>query len=141
MTASASRPSTTVRPALPGVRRVLVVDDEEGIRGLLEAILADEGYETSGARDGLAALDTLRTWLPDLILLDLSMPRMDGREFLEARHQAGLAADVPVIVLSASRHIDERLQAEHTVVRKPFEVDHLLATVHRCLKDVAEPLR
>jgi CheY-like chemotaxis protein len=113
--------------------RVLVVDDEEGIRRLLLEILEDEGYEARGARDGLAALELLDSWTPDLILLDLSMPRMDGWEFLEARRQKGLAPDVPVIVLSASRHIDHRLQAEHTVLPKPFEVERFLTTVQQCM--------
>lgn len=139
MTSPASRPVPAQRRAASNGGRVLVVDDEDGIRGLLQAILADEGYEARGARDGLAALDILRDWTPDLILLDLSMPRMSGHEFLEARRQEGLARDVPVIVLSASRQIDQRLLAEHTVVPKPFEVERFLEAVARCLESASEP--
>jgi len=114
--------------------RVLVVDDEAGIRNLVVDILGDEGYETRSAADGVCAIEVLRTWTPDVILLDLSMPRMDGWQFLEARREMGLALDAPVIVVSASRHIDERVTARHTVLPKPFEVERFLATLRDSLE-------
>ena len=132
-------PSALERRTAPSERdsaraaRVLVVDDEPGIRNLVVDILGDEGYETRSAEDGVCAIEVLRTWTPDVILLDLSMPRMDGWEFLEARRALGLAPDAPVIVVSASRHIDERVTARHTVLPKPFEVERFLATLRDCL--------
>jgi len=114
--------------------RVLVVDDEPGIRNLVVDILRDEGYETRDAEDGLSALDVLRAWTPDVILLDLSMPRMNGWQFLEARREQGLAPHVPVIVVSASRHIDRRVLEQHTVLAKPFEVEGFLRTVRNSLE-------
>lgn len=114
--------------------RVLVVDDEPGIRNLVVDILGDEGYETRAAEDGLRALEILREWTPDLIVLDLSMPRMDGWQFLEARADLHLAPDASIVVVSASRHIDERLSAEHTVLPKPFEVDRFLRVLQETLR-------
>lgn len=105
---------------------MLVVDDEPGIRNLVVDILGDEGYEARSAEDGVRALEVLHDWTPDVILLDLSMPRMDGSQFLEARAGAGLAPDAAVIVVSASRHIDERVTAQHTVLRKPFDMERFL---------------
>jgi CheY-like chemotaxis protein len=124
----------TDQPSLGTRARILVVDDEPGIRHLLIEILGDEGYETREADDGLSALEVLRSWTPDVILLDLSMPRMNGAQFLDARESLGLAPDVPVIVVSASRHIDERVTAQHTVLAKPFEVEGLLAMLRRTLQ-------
>lgn len=111
--------------------RVLVVDDEPGIRNLVVDILGDEGYEARSAEDGVRALEVLHDWTPDVILLDLSMPRMDGSQFLEARAGAGLAPDAAVIVVSASRHIDERVTAQHTVLRKPFDMERFLHVLER----------
>ncbi|MGE3856104.1 MAG: response regulator [Dehalococcoidia bacterium] len=113
--------------------RVLVVDDEPGIRNLVVDILGDEGYETRAAEDGVCAIEVLRGWTPDLILLDLSMPRMDGWQFLEARRELGIAPHARVIVVSASRHIDERVAARHRVLPKPFEVEHFLDALREVL--------
>ena len=132
---SAPKSVLSVAPDPDATRgRVLVVDDEAGFRSLVVDILGDEGYETREAEDGLSALDVLRHWTPNLILLDLSMPRMNGWQFLEARDEMGLAPNVPVIVLSASRHIDERVSSRHTVLAKPFEVEAFLATLRDSLR-------
>lgn len=68
---------------------VLVVDDDDGVRLLFLGILEDEGCEVRAAADGLDALDRCSERLPDLILLDLQMPRLDGVGFLEALHTRG----------------------------------------------------
>ena len=83
-------------------RRVLVVEDDEAIRGLLSDVLAGEGYEIEVAAGGHAALALLREWRRDLIILDLLIPDMDGRTFHLARRKLPGAADVPVLVLSAA---------------------------------------
>ena len=90
VTPSATRSDAT-SPHSAVLSRVLVVDDEVGIRRLMLDLLTDEGYEVRGAQDGLAALDVLRGWTPDVILLDMSMPRMSGEQFLDARRDQGLA--------------------------------------------------
>ena len=118
---------------MPEGRRVLVVDDDEIIRGFVSEALQDEGYEIRTAANGRHALDVLREWKPNLIVLDLMMPEMDGWTFRAEQRKLPEAADVPVVVLSAVR--DLRAQAAAlgaaSVLGKPFELDDLLQTVSR----------
>src|SRR5579884_3255535 len=80
---------------------ILVVEDEPSIRHLVRAILEVDDYEISEAEDGTTALDQLRQRRPDLVLLDLSLPDMDGWTFLERCRAEPNCCDVPVVVLSA----------------------------------------
>jgi CheY-like chemotaxis protein len=84
------------------VTRVLVVDDDADIRETLAETLALEGYEAESAPNGLEALRRADAHRPDLILLDLMMPVMNGWEFLRARRTDPRVAGVPVVVFSAS---------------------------------------
>jgi CheY-like chemotaxis protein len=112
--------------------RVLVVDDDPVLRETLEAVLAGEGYEVEAAGNGLEALSVLPGWRPDLIILDLMMPIMDGWRFRAEQRQTP-SADVPVLVLtshwdaaSAGAGIDAT-----EMLRKPFDLDQLLNTIKR----------
>ena len=69
--------------------RVLVVDDEPPLRDLMRMVLEEEGYEVMTATNGEDALERTRTFAPDVILLDMSMPVMDGRAFAEAYRHRG----------------------------------------------------
>ena len=122
-------------------RRILVVDDDPGIRGFLSGALEDEGYEVrvaTNGREALAVLDSLEQWAPDAILLDLYMPQMDGWSFRsEQLTRPGPEARIPVIVLSASRNVGGRsdeLRAT-AVIEKPFELDALFARIEQTLND------
>lgn len=111
-------------------RRVLVIDDDIYLREVLHEILSDDGYDVREASDGMAALDTLAEWTPAVIILDLMMPVMDGREFRARQRDLGRAIDVPVIVLSASRQIDAAAELDAArILAKPFEMDELLSAV------------
>jgi two-component system chemotaxis response regulator CheY len=113
---------------------VLVVEDDDAIRDVLEAALVDEGYAVRAVRHGKAALDVLRASPPDVVLLDLMLPVLDGWGFLEERLRLGLALDTRVIVLSASRRaaaLERERLVVWAVVAKPFELDDLLATIDR----------
>lgn len=119
---------------MQGVRRVLIVEDEDAIGEIVSDALALEGYDVRRARDGQEAMRILGTWLPHLILLDLMMPVMDGRTFRAAQRQLdGDAARVPVIVLSAAR--EARAQAEEIgaveALSKPFDLEQVIASVGR----------
>jgi CheY-like chemotaxis protein len=112
---------------------VLVVDDDEQLRYVLQETMAEDGYEVEAASNGREALAIMRDWSPDLIVLDLMMPVMDGVAFRREQLRLGLAARVPLIVLSAAREIRglaERVGAS-AAVPKPFDLDDLLATVGR----------
>ncbi|MGE3271188.1 MAG: response regulator [Chloroflexota bacterium] len=112
-------------------RRLLVIDDDASIRGFLAEALTDEGYEVSTASDGLEALSILDTWLPDVILLDLMMPKMDGWAFRARQQLMPALAHVPVIVLSATRDLALKAQDLQPayLFSKPFDLDELLTTV------------
>jgi CheY-like chemotaxis protein len=119
-----------------GSRQVLVVDDDELIRGLVSQVLEREGYTIVEAADGQEALDALRDWEPALIVLDLRMPRMDGLTFLAEQRSQGLARDVPLIVLSATYTVGSHPTSKTVFLPKPFEPGELLATADQL---VAQP--
>ncbi len=116
----------------PVKKRILVVDDEVAILKILDVKLRLAGYDVVTARDGMEALDIIQTAKPDVILLDIIMPGMDGFQVLE-RMMA--LAPLPVIALSARPDNSERAMAlgARAFVSKPFDVDRLLVEIHRCL--------
>jgi CheY-like chemotaxis protein len=117
------------------VKRVLVVDDDDTIRGLLSEALADEGYETVEATNGSEALAVMGGWRPDVILLDLMMPVMDGWAFRGRQCELPHAADVPVVLISAARDLSRQVDTlkPAAVFAKPFDLDLLLLAVGQIL--------
>ena len=108
---------------------ILVVDDDPDILDALSEILEGEGYLVRRARNGREALERLTPAPPQLILLDLMMPVMDGWEFAtRLRHEAPAAAAVPIIVLSADRNVGTKARELGAVghLSKPFELGELL---------------
>ena len=110
--------------------RVLVVDDEPMVRDTLGQVLSDEGYVVDLAVDGETALERVHATRPDAILLDLMMPGMNGRQFLQALRDEPAYAGVPVMIMTAVHglEISATLGASE-VVEKPFNVDELLNKV------------
>lgn len=111
--------------------RVLVVDDEPMVRETLGQVLADEGYVVDLAVDGESALERVTAARPDAILLDLMMPGMNGRQFLQALRENPAYATVPVLLMTAVHGLNVNLQTlgASEVVEKPFNVDELLNKV------------
>ena len=98
---------------IPG-DRILVVEDDDDIREVVEEILSSEGYRVEVAKDGIDALGKLDgDTRPLLILLDMMMPRMDGETFLRALAEARLFADAPVVVISGNAAAREKAHALH----------------------------
>jgi len=111
-------------------RCVLVVDDDEGVRYVLREALRDEGYEVIEATDGASALAKLAERAPMLIVLDLMMPGLDGWSFRVRQRELNLAMSVPVLLLSASRQVNEvQGFGAAAVMVKPFDIEELLALV------------
>ncbi|CAN5596965.1 hypothetical protein BH11MYX1_BH11MYX1_09370 [soil metagenome] len=111
--------------------RILVVDDEPMVRDTLGQVLADEGYVVDVAADGADALDRIRAARPDVILLDLMMPGMNGRQFLSALRSESAYSSVPVLIMTAVHGLEINLNSigASEVVEKPFDVDDLLNKV------------
>ena len=111
--------------------RVLVVEDEQQIRGTVAEVLADEGYLVDVASNGVEALDCALRALPDVVLLDLNLPVMDGWAFRDALR--GLAGgDAPrLIVMTADNRAAAKAQriGAHAYLSKPFDLDYLLIVV------------
>jgi CheY-like chemotaxis protein len=110
--------------------RILVVEDDDGIRDLVDLILSSAGYEVFTAPDGATALQVVARTRPDLVLLDMRMPIMDGWEFAR-RYRASREPHAPIVVLTAARDAAERaaeIQA-NGYLGKPFDVDELLTLV------------
>ncbi len=120
--------------------RILVVDDEADIVGWLKHLLSHSGYRVSEAYDGIQALEAVVAQKPDLILLDMKMPRMDGRTTLRRLRAEEEYRDIPVIVLSANAVTDdaERRQMVELGVKefmsKPVTVEQLTAEIRKHLE-------
>lgn len=111
-------------------RRILVVDDEPQITRVLKSSLSSNGYEVATAQDGVAALEKMAAWPPDMVITDLAMPRMDGVA-LCAEIRAN--SHVPIIVLSVRDQESVKVRAldagADDYVTKPFGIQELLARV------------
>ena len=113
--------------------RALVVEDDDDVRDVLSMLLTVLGFEVKEARNGKIALETMQGWRPDLIVLDLMMPVMNGWAFRSEQRKVPELRDVPVIVLSA-RHQPFRPEDQLDVAEllpKPFELDTFLGAVAR----------
>jgi len=115
--------------------RVLVVEDDDSIAQVLQRSLRMEGYDVRLAGDGVAALDQAHAFLPDLVILDLGLPRLDGIEVARTLRKSD---DVPILVLTARDALESRVEgldsgADDYLV-KPFERQELLARMRALLR-------
>lgn len=116
--------------------RILVVEDDETLRETLAEVLVDEGHVVRAAAHGDEALDHLDGWVPDVILLDLMMPIMDGLTFLAEKRKRALAEDVPVLCVTAGGDEMQRHALDlgaRECLHKPADFDELCSRVdHYC---------
>jgi len=117
-------------------KTILVVDDEAAIVNLLRIILSQDGVEVLGAYDGLEALDIARRERPDMVISDVMMPRMDGRELCRAIRSAPELAGTRVVLMNALHKMILVDYTEDAFIPKPFGVEMLEETVERLLADV-----
>ena len=109
---------------------VLVVEDQTDFRELLQVVLESEGYETMIATNGAVALDLMRDRTPDVVLLDLMMPVMDGWTFRQCQLAEPRFANVPVIAVTAIHDADAiAAQLNLPCLRKPIDIDVVLERV------------
>jgi DNA-binding response OmpR family regulator len=117
--------------------KVLVVDDEVNITQILEFSIGAEGYEVITAANGEEAIDKARREQPDLIILDIMMPKIDGYEACRVLKANPLTKGIPVVLLTAKgRDIDKRLGYEvgaTDYIIKPFSPNKLVDRIHQLL--------
>jgi two-component system alkaline phosphatase synthesis response regulator PhoP len=117
---------------------VLAVDDENNIRRLVEVNLQRAGYRVSTAMDGIEALEKIRAERPDLVVLDVMMPRMDGFELLKQLKSDPETADLPVMMLTARAQDADIFRGWQSgadgYLTKPFNPQELLTWVRRTLE-------
>ena len=124
-------------------KTILLVDDHEDNRVALLAVLEREGYRTLDAANGRDAVDLVRQHMPDLVLMDLAMPVMDGREAMRVLRDDPRTAGVPIVVLTAmALSVDrDRMIAEgfNGLLIKPCMPPHLLQEVRTLIGPPDEP--
>lgn len=115
--------------------RILVVDDEPGIVDFLELGLGSEGFAVLGATDAVTALALVRETRPDLVVLDVGLPGLDGFDVLA---QIRVESDVPVVLLTAHGDVDDRVKGlglgADDYVTKPFHLEELIARIRAHLR-------
>ena len=127
--------------------RVLVVDDTTHVQRLLSVMLSKQGYEVQTADNGAQALEIVQTSLPDLILLDIMMPDMDGYQVCQQLKADEHTRDVPIIFISALEQIEDKIKAFTAggvdYVPKPFQAKEVLARVatHLSLRELQKQLQ
>jgi len=118
--------------------KILVVDDEPQITKVLKTSLATEGFEVQAANDGQTALELFRSWKPQLVISDISMPQMDG---VELCRRIRADSNIPLIVLSVIQEEKRKVEAldagADDYITKPFGIDELLARVRVGLRHSA----
>ncbi|MBN2537773.1 response regulator transcription factor [candidate division WOR-3 bacterium] len=118
-------------------KRILVVEDEDNLRELVTGRLQQHGYEVEVACDGYEALARFRAQKPDLVVLDLMLPKMDGFAVCRVLKASVRDSTVPVILFSARFSPEDRLRGEemgaNAFVNKPFDPPVLLAKIHELL--------
>lgn len=115
--------------------RLLVVDDERPIREMLELGLQSRGFEVRSVADGPAAIPVIKEWKPELILLDVMLPKVDGLSMLPVLRRL---TEAPIVMLSAKGEVDDRVQGldrgADDYVAKPFEMSELVARLRSALR-------
>jgi DNA-binding response OmpR family regulator len=125
--------------------RVLITDDTADIRHLLSALLVDEGHKVVVANDGAKALEVMRTEAPDLLVLDIMMPHVDGYGVLSAMKDSGLIDDVKVLILTAKSSEADWVRGykmgADRYITKPFDGEEFLTSVKDLLGTSKDDLR
>ncbi len=123
---------------MEGQKKILIVDDEEDIQKLLKIRLEQEGFTVLIASDGEKGIKVAELEMPDLIILDIMMPKIDGYSCLKEIRRIQKTKDVPILMMSGKEEEKVRdlfaFQKISGYLEKPFELDNLVAKVKEILK-------
>ena len=109
-------------------KTILVVEDYDDVRHLMKLLLESYGYQVTEAADGVEAVESIREPFPDLVLMDISMPRMDGLEATKAIRKLDGASEIPIIAVTAfgNQYYERAIEAGcNTLINKPVDFDNL----------------
>ncbi len=117
------------------MQRILVVDDDKDILAVIQYILEDSGYHVDTLSNGHRLLETIHDNKPDLVLLDIMLGDMDGRELCRHLKTSELTNHIPVIMVSASHHVTNfnSNDGPNDFISKPFDINELLTRVQKQL--------
>jgi len=124
--------------------KILIVEDDIKISRVLELELSHEGFSVTVAKDGLSAVETFKRFKPDVVLLDIMLPRIDGFEV--AKRLKEIDRKVGIIMLTAKGQLDDKLEGFYSgaddYVVKPFDIEELLARIDALLRRIktSQPL-
>ncbi|WEA00798.1 response regulator [Mucilaginibacter sp. SJ] len=120
------------------MRRILAVDDDKDILEIIKYILEDSGYEVDTLTEGRNLFDRIKQHEPDLILLDIMLGNLDGRELCKTLKNQQETKNIPVILISASHNPGTLSQGSpDDFIAKPFDIDVLLNSINRQLRSAA----
>ncbi len=118
-------------------KKILIVEDEPNIITLVSILLTARGYEVKGVGDGQAALDAVATMKPDLLLLDIMLPEIDGLEVCRKIKANEATRHIPVVMLTAKRTNEDLAKGEQAgadeYITKPFKAEKVIRTIQRVL--------
>jgi len=120
--------------------RILAVDDDKDILDVIQIILEDSGYQVETLSDGLQLQEAIRAHTPDLILLDIMLGNVDGRELCRNVKARTETNNIPVIMISASHNLSDVLKqdcAPDDFIAKPFDINVLLNKIKQQLSSAA----
>lgn len=116
-------------------KKILIVEDEESLLKLESILLTSKGYEVEGVADGLAAMEAIKKSQPDLVLLDIMLPEIDGFEVCRRIKEDPETRDIPVIMLTAKKSREDMARGEEVgadwYITKPFKSAMVIETIQR----------
>jgi CheY-like chemotaxis protein len=119
---------------------VLVVEDDAELRTHYQSALKAAGYEVAAVEDGLSALRRLEQDVPDAVVLDLGLPRVDGRDVYRELAANPATARVPIVVVTGTSLTDAEMKEFSCVFRKPIHAEALIHEIEKCVRKVGSRL-
>jgi len=115
--------------------KIAVIDDEEGLRDLLQVGLGMDGFQVRSAADGVAGLELIRSWQPDCILLDVMLPKIDGFQLVGMIRRI---TEAPILMLTARSEVRDRIEGLRSgaddYIPKPFDLEELALRVRAAVR-------